>query len=102
MYYSSTRGGDNNQKFVDVLLNGLANDGGLYVPDKIPKIRKNKFEEYSKMTYGELAYEVTKDFVDSEDIPLKSYKEICHIAGRIHYLFWAKSHGIFDDFQKFC
>ncbi len=77
MYYSSTRGGDNNQKFVDVLLNGLANDGGLYVPDKIPKIRKNKFEEYSKMTYGELAYEVTKDFVDSEDIPLKSYKEIC-------------------------
>jgi len=77
MYYSSTRGGDSNQKFVDVLLNGLANDGGLYVPDKIPKISKKKIAEFSQITYAELAYEVTKDFVNSKDIPLKSYKEIC-------------------------
>jgi len=42
MLYSSTRGKDNNLKFTEVLLNGLAKDGGLYVPNKIPQLSKKK------------------------------------------------------------
>ena len=42
MLYSSTRGNDNNINFVQVMLNGLAKDGGLYVPNNIPKISKKK------------------------------------------------------------
>ena len=35
MNYSSTRGQDNNVSFIDAMLNGLAKDGGLYVPKKL-------------------------------------------------------------------
>lgn len=41
MNYSSTRGQEKNVSFENVLLNGLAKDGGLYVPDFIPKFDKN-------------------------------------------------------------
>ena len=40
MSYSSTRGQDNKINFVDAMLNGLAKDGGLYVPDKFTKFSK--------------------------------------------------------------
>ena len=40
MSYSSTRGQDNKINFVDAMLNGLAKDGGLYVPDKFSKFSK--------------------------------------------------------------
>ena len=44
MLYSSTRGNDNNINFVQVMLNGLAKDGGLYVPNKVPKISKKNYK----------------------------------------------------------
>ena len=45
MNYSSTRGHDNNVSFIDAMLNGLAKDGGLYVPKKIKKLSKNQLTE---------------------------------------------------------
>ena len=77
MSYSSTRGQDNKINFVDAMLNGLAEDGGLYVPDKFPKFTKNELKELSTLSYSELAFEVTKEFIDSEEISSKEYKEIC-------------------------
>ena len=41
MIYSSTRGNDINLKFGDVLLNGLAKDGGLYVPNRLKFYSEN-------------------------------------------------------------
>ncbi len=76
MLYSSTRGGDNNKSFVDVLLNGLAKDGGLYVPNKVPHFNKEKLKSLSSLNYSELCFEITKEFVCNE-ISFKSYKEIC-------------------------
>ena len=46
MYYSSTRGNDENIGFIQAMLNGLAKDGGLYVPNNIPKISKNYQKSY--------------------------------------------------------
>ena len=77
MSYSSTRGQDNKINFVEAMLNGLAADGGLYVPDKFPKFSRNDLKDFSQLSYSELAFEVTKQFVDSEEISLKEYKEIC-------------------------
>ena len=42
MLYSSTRGKDKNVKFDDVLINGLAKDGGLYVPNKFKYFDQKK------------------------------------------------------------
>ena len=76
MLYSSTRGNDKNVDFVQVMLNGLAKDGGLYVPNKIPKISKKKLQELKTLSYEDLAYEVTKEFVVSKDISREEYKLI--------------------------
>ena len=76
MLYSSTRGNDKNINFVQAMLNGLAKDGGLYIPNKIPKISQKKLQELRTLSYVDLAYEVTKEFVVSRDISRKEYKLI--------------------------
>ena len=76
MLYSSTRGNDKNINFVQAMLNGLAKDGGLYIPNKIPKISQKKLQELRTLSYVDLAYEVTKEFVVSKDISRKEYKLI--------------------------
>ena len=76
MLYSSTRGEDKNKSFTEVLLNGLAGDGGLYVPNKIPYFSKKKLKSLSNLNYSDLAFELTKQFLSS-DIPENEYKRIC-------------------------
>ena len=76
MLYSSTRGGDNNKSFIEVLLNGLASDGGLYVPNSIPFFNKENRRSLANLEYHELCYEITKEFLNNE-IPLNKYKKIC-------------------------
>ena len=76
MKYLSTRGGEKDVSFRNVLLNGLASDGGLYVPKDIPFFNKKDILKFKKLEYFELAYEVTKDFV-FPDIQNEKYFEIC-------------------------
>jgi len=76
MLYSSTRGGDRDRSFTDVLLNGLASDGGLYVPNKFPCYNQKQLKALSKLNYSDLAFELTKSFL-SEDIPEEDYRKIC-------------------------
>lgn len=67
--YSSTR--NEKEKFTasQAILKGLADDGGLFVPDSIPSLDVS-MEELSKMTYQQTAYEVMKlflsDFTEDE------------------------------------
>ncbi len=69
LFYKSTR--DDNVKVTasKAILKGLADDGGLFVPESIPVLDKS-FEELSKLSYGEVAYEVMKlfftDFTEEE------------------------------------
>lgn len=76
MLYSSTRGNDQSVNFVDVLLKGLANDGGLFVPDNFPRFSEEEILEMQSLKYFELVYTVTKEFVEPE-IPNIDYLEIC-------------------------
>ena len=67
--YKSTRGAEEAVTASQAILQGLARDGGLFVPTEIPKLSLT-MEELSKMSYQETAYEVMKlfltDFTEEE------------------------------------
>jgi threonine synthase len=70
--YKSTRDSKNIVTASQAILKGLADDGGLYVPDNMPKLEVS-FDELGKMTYQEIAYEVMKLFLtDFTEEELKS------------------------------
>lgn len=79
MKYISTRGQAAPLNFEDVVLTGLASDGGLYVPDKLPKFSVEQIANWSSLSYQELAFEVMAPFVDGE-IPDKDFKVIIEKA----------------------
>ena len=57
MLYNSTRGGEKGITSSMAILKGIADDGGLFMPDHFPKLQK-KLSELAGMTYRETAYEV--------------------------------------------
>ena len=75
MKYISTRGNVSEVGFIDAVLMGLATDGGLLVPEKIPQIPAEKLQAMSQLTYQELAYEIISYYVDGE-IPENELKEL--------------------------
>ncbi|MEX2469582.1 MAG: threonine synthase [Pseudohongiellaceae bacterium] len=68
MKYISTRGGCTPQDFEQVLLTGLAPDGGLFVPQNLPSVSAAQMRSWAKLNYVELALEVIRPFV-AEAIP---------------------------------
>jgi threonine synthase len=67
MKYISTRGGMKPASFSNIVLGGLAPDGGLTVPEKLPQYSLNKLKEMKDMSYPELAFEIISKF--ATDIP---------------------------------
>lgn len=67
--YSSTRNGNIQVKASEAILKGLSDDGGLFVPDKIPALEKD-MADLAQMSYQEVAYEVMRlyltDFTEEE------------------------------------
>ena len=76
MKYQSTRGFEKGISFKEVLLNGLAKDGGLYVPEKFEKFTMAQISKFKNLEYYQLAFETTYQFVAS-DISETAYFEIC-------------------------
>jgi threonine synthase len=73
MNYISTRGGMTPQPFSDILLGGLAPDGGLTMPESYPQVSLQDLEKMSKLNYRDLAFEVVSKFVtDISDAELKA------------------------------
>lgn len=62
--YISTRGQAPALSFEDVVLAGLASDGGLYVPDHVPAFSMAEIAELQSLSYPELAFAVMSRFVD--------------------------------------
>ena len=65
--YISTRGQMAPAGFMDVLLEGLAPDGGLAVPERLPALTPEQLETWRSLNYAELATEVIGLF--ATDIP---------------------------------
>lgn len=74
--YKSTRGGQAGLTFEEVVLGGLATDGGLFVPEMIPHMSASEIEALRGLNYADLAYEVIRKFVHPEDIPADVLKDI--------------------------
>ena len=73
MRYISTRGQAPSLSFEDVLLTGLASDGGLYVPETLPKFSHQEIASWSKLNYADLAHKILLPFVE-EDISSSELK----------------------------
>lgn len=63
MRYISTRGRSPALSFEDVVLTGMASDGGLYVPETIPTLSTEDLEAMAGLSYAEIAFRVMKPFV---------------------------------------
>ena len=67
MQYLSTRGAAPTQSFLQILLGGLAPDGGLYLPASYPQISQAELQQWQKYNYRELAFALLSKF--ATDIP---------------------------------
>jgi threonine synthase len=65
--YLSTRGDPQTRPFCEILLEGLAPDGGLYLPEAYPRIDAGTLARWRGLAYPDLAFEILSLYVD--DIP---------------------------------
>ncbi|HOB01262.1 MAG TPA: threonine synthase [Casimicrobium huifangae] len=68
MQYLSTRGHPARQSFSQVLLSGLAEDGGLMLPETLPKITDAELTAWRALPYHALAHAVLSKFIATDDI----------------------------------
>ena len=87
MKYISTRGQSPAQTFEQVLLTGLAPDGGLYVPEHLPQFNREEIASWAGLDYPSLAQQIITPFVDGAIAPAtlralidKSYQSFAHKA----------------------
>jgi threonine synthase len=66
MRYISTRGQAPALSFEEVVLTGMASDGGLYVPETVPQLSKEELADMAGCSYAEIAFRVMKPFVNGE------------------------------------
>ncbi|PSR85538.1 tryptophan synthase beta subunit-like PLP-dependent enzyme [Coniella lustricola] len=72
--YLSTRGEDNDLSFEDVVLKGLATDGGLYIPEEIPAAAD--WQSWKDLSFSELAFKILSLYVSPSEIPSTDLKDI--------------------------
>ncbi|KKN01099.1 hypothetical protein LCGC14_1131140 [marine sediment metagenome] len=84
MRYISTRGEAPALGFEDVLLTGLAPDGGLYVPESLPHSTLEEIRSWRGLPYTELAFNIMYPFVD-EAIPEVDFRQMLN-----------ETYGVFD------
>ncbi|MDE2146090.1 MAG: threonine synthase [Burkholderiales bacterium] len=79
MKYLSTRGdatgAEGPRSFCDILLEGLAPDGGLYLPVQLPQVDAATLARWRGLHYAELAFEILRLFID--DIPPADLERLC-------------------------
>jgi threonine synthase len=73
--YLSTRGQPAGPEFCNILLGGLAPDGGLYLPESYPQVTRVELDAWRALSYAELAFAVLSKFIT--DIPPADLKAIC-------------------------
>ena len=79
MLYLSTRGHPDRKRFCEILLEGLAPDGGLYLPEAYPQVDATTLTRWravlAEQGYAALAFEVLSLYID--DIPAADLKALC-------------------------
>jgi threonine synthase len=79
MRYLSTRGNPDRKRFCEILLEGLAPDGGLYLPEAYPQVSDATLQQWRKVYheqgYAALAFEILSLYID--DIPADDLRALC-------------------------
>ena len=68
MKYKSTRGGDNDRSFEEILLSAYADDGGMWIPESLPVLDSAILLTWSTFSYEELLAHFMTLFIDSISI----------------------------------
>jgi len=84
--YRSTRGGQTGLKFDEAVLQGLATDRGLLVPEVIPSFPADAPEKWRGLSFQDLAFEIMSMYIGPNDVPPEKLKDII-----------ARSYGTFRD-----
>lgn len=63
MFYLSTRNSKLKMNSMDVIKQGISREGGLFVPETIPKLNRNDFTQMMEMDYGQRAFKVLSLFL---------------------------------------
>ncbi len=74
MKYLSTRGNAPAKTFTEILLGGLAPDGGLYLPETYPQVTRAELDAWRNLSYADLAFAVLSKF--ATDIPAADLQAI--------------------------
>ncbi len=75
MLYLSTRGHPGRKRFCEILLEGLAPDGGLYLPEHYPQVDGATLTRWRGLAYADLAFEILSLYID--DIPADDLRALC-------------------------
>ncbi|MBE7420793.1 MAG: threonine synthase [Burkholderiaceae bacterium] len=75
MRYVSTRGDATPRAFCEILLEGLAPDGGLYLPQRYPQVDQATLSRWRALSYADLAFEILSLYID--DIPAADLRALC-------------------------
>ncbi|KAJ3013599.1 threonine synthase [Thoreauomyces humboldtii] len=78
MLYLSTRGQSSGLSFEEAVFQGLAPDGGLYIPHSIPTITAVDLASWSELTYPQLATSIFRKFIDPAEIPDDHLEALVH------------------------
>jgi threonine synthase len=76
--YSSTRGGETRLDFRTVVMQGLARDRGLFVPDRIPTVTLDELKAWRNLTFPDLAVQVLRKFIHDDQVPFEKLRDIVH------------------------
>jgi threonine synthase len=74
MKYISTRGNTPAKTFTEILLGGLAPDGGLYLPEEYPQVSRAELDAWRSLSYADLSFAVLSKF--ATDIPAEDLRTI--------------------------
>ncbi|KAK4992546.1 threonine synthase [Elasticomyces elasticus] len=74
--YLSTRGGSYNLSFEEVVLKGLASDGGLFIPEEIPSLPSDWQAAWKDYSFEQLAFEIFSLYISPDEIPSTDLKDI--------------------------
>ena len=75
MLYLSTRGHPDRKHFCEILLEGLAPDGGLYLPERYPQVDAATLACWRGLAYADLAFEILSLYID--DIAADDLRALC-------------------------
>ena len=77
MRYTSTRDASISRTFEQAICAGYAPDGGLFVPEKLPRVTPEILQQWSKLTYPQLAKAVLRLFISKDEIQDSELESIC-------------------------